>query len=109
MMKLPKFKRRDKRTPLEKEIDAYVEKMSSKRDDQVTYRQMCYNVNTMAEANAKCKGTDDGIGKYVLAGLPIVGTALVCLTNLGITKRVTTFEMEDVITTKAPQFKVPWK
>lgn len=107
-LRLPRFKRRDKRTPLEKEIDSYVGTMSSKRDDQEEYRRMCYNVGTLSEAAAKQR-REPRTFELLLAAIPVFGTGLICITNWFITKRVTTFEETDVITTKAPQLKMPWR
>ena len=107
-IKLPRFRRRDKRTPLERERDAYVETMAAHRDDQVTYRQMCYNVGTLSDAAAKQKHEPRRF-ELLLAAIPVFGTGLIGLTNWLITKRVTTYELEDVITTKTTLFKVPWK
>ena len=107
-MKLPKFKKKDKRTALEKERDDYVETMWEHRDDANTYERMCKNAAVLSNAAAKGKTDSDWV-EVAKVGVPVFGTIAICITNWLITKRVTTFEETDVITSKASQFKVPWK
>lgn len=107
-MKLPKFKKKDKRTALEKERDAYVETMWAHRDDAEEYSLMCENAEVLSAAAAEGKNGPDWV-EVAKVGVPVFGTIAICITNWLITKRVTTFEETDVITSKATQFKVPWK
>ncbi len=105
-MKFPKLKKRDKRTPLEKELDAYVELMKGHRDDPDEYRTMATTARIMSEAVPE----KESVSKtdILKVTIPLIGTFAVCLTNWAITKKVTTFEETDVLTSRAGQWKVPW-
>jgi hypothetical protein len=105
--KLPIFKKKDKRSEVEKERDAYVAEMWAHRDNPEVYGQMCANVEKLANA-AEAKRGPNWV-EVAKVGIPIVGTGLICLTNLVITKEVTHFEETDVITSRAPQMRLPWK
>ena len=105
-MKLPKFKKRDRRSKLEKEIDAYVEEMGKHRDDANEYRTMATTVRILSESAPEKRSIC--VSDILKVTIPLIGTGAVCVTNWLITKRVTTFEENDIVTSKAKTFTVPW-
>lgn len=105
-MKLPKIKKRDRRSKLEKELDAYIEEMGKHRDNPTEYRTMATTIRIMSESVPEKRSID--VFDALKVAAPILGTGLVCLTNWKITKRVTVFEENDIVTSKARTFTVPW-
>lgn len=115
-MKTPKFlqklklRKKDRRTPLERERDAYIEDvMWAHRDDPDEYGICCENVAILTEAVNEESTPAVSWVDVLIAGVPLAGTALICFTNWKCTKRVTVFEETDVLTTKAHQVRLPFK
>ena len=105
-MKLPRFKKRDHRSKLEKEIDAYVEEMAKYREKPNEYRTMATTVRIMSESLPEKHSIC--VSDILKVAIPLIGTGAVCLTNWKITKRVTTFEENDIVTSKARTLTIPW-
>lgn len=105
-MKIPKLKKKDKRSELEKERDEYVKLMGKFRKDSDVYRTMATTVRILSEGiHERPTVNAADIAKVVI---PVIGTALVCVTNVWITSKITKYEEEDILTTKSGQHQVPW-
>ena len=106
------FEKKDKRNVLEKERDAYVELMSTRREDAEQYPKDVVIVSRMTDAVVKDRKEESKIVDYIIRGLgaavPIVTTVLIVWGNSRTTDRVLAFEETDVVSSKAKSFNLPW-